>query len=215
MSNPLVSKGVKPLAVSGFTLGTNGLQADGEPSFKDWSTAGAFLRYAEGAVQWWVGDWLNYGERQWGEMYAQAIDSTGFEYQTLRKAKYVAAKIELFRRRNKLSWSHHKEVADLEPDDQDSLLQQAEANDWSTRDLREKVKEFKGNDKDDLFLLTEELSKIKTWLLSRRESWPEHARPRFSALVENVVSQLEGDTVDSRGEGQDGPEAGISRSVAG
>lgn len=32
---------------------------------------------------------------------------------------WVAEKVEMVRRRTNLSWSHHKEVASLEPDDQD------------------------------------------------------------------------------------------------
>jgi hypothetical protein len=26
---------------------------------------------------WWIGDWLNYGERRYGEKYAQGTDSEG------------------------------------------------------------------------------------------------------------------------------------------
>lgn len=41
------------------------------------------MRYIEGAVQWWVGDWLNFGERKYGEKYAQGMDATGYAYQTV------------------------------------------------------------------------------------------------------------------------------------
>ena len=34
-------------------------------------------------VQWWIGDALNFGEQRYGEMYTQAIDETGLDYQTL------------------------------------------------------------------------------------------------------------------------------------
>jgi len=62
-------------------------------------------------MQWWLGDWLNYGERQYGEMYSQAIEEVNLDYGTLRNFKYVSSRIELSRRRDKLSWFHHREVA--------------------------------------------------------------------------------------------------------
>jgi len=47
---------------------------------------------------WWVGDWLNYGEARYGEMYSQAIEITGYASQTLADAKWVASRIEPSRR---------------------------------------------------------------------------------------------------------------------
>lgn len=55
-----------------------------------------------------LGDWLNYGENAYGEMYSQVMDETGFSLQTLTNDKYVASKIEIYRRREILSWSHHE-----------------------------------------------------------------------------------------------------------
>lgn len=110
------------LSIAGFSLSKCGIVPNGNPSFEDWQTLGQWLRFAEGAVHWWIGDWLNYGEQKWGEMYAQAIDATGFDYETLKADKWVSAKIELVRRRTNLSWSHHQEVAAMEPKDQDELL---------------------------------------------------------------------------------------------
>ena len=52
---------------------------------------------------WWIGDWLNEGEQQYGEMYAQALDATELEYGTLRTAKWICGRIELSRRRDNLS----------------------------------------------------------------------------------------------------------------
>lgn len=78
--------------------------------------------------QWWVGDWLNYGERAYGEKYAQAMDVTGLEYDTLSSYRWVAAEIEPCLRKQKLSWSHHKEVAALEPAEQAEWLDRAETD---------------------------------------------------------------------------------------
>ena len=61
-----------------------------------------------------IGDALRYGERRWGETYAQVMDATGMAYQTLANAKWVASRVPVQRRRTELSWSHHAEVASLE-----------------------------------------------------------------------------------------------------
>ena len=38
-------------------------------------------------MHFWIGDWLNYGERKWGEKYKEALEKTGYDYQTLRNDK--------------------------------------------------------------------------------------------------------------------------------
>src|SRR5712672_3384883 len=88
-----------------------GLVPIGEPTFEEWIAFGETIKNVEKGVHFWIGDWLNYGEAKWGEMYEEAAKRTGFEYHTLRKDKHVASRVELFRRRNNLSFSHHEEVA--------------------------------------------------------------------------------------------------------
>jgi hypothetical protein len=73
-------------------------------------------------------------------MYAQAIDASDYEYQTLRKAKYVASRIELFRRRNNLSWTDHAEVAALEAPLADRILELAEEGKFSRAQIRDAVR---------------------------------------------------------------------------
>ncbi len=52
-------------------------------------------------------------ERSYGEMYAQAVDATGYENGTLRTAKWVAGAYELSLRKDNLSFKHHRIVAAL------------------------------------------------------------------------------------------------------
>jgi len=118
--------------------------APGGLSFENWEAIGPMLHAMEGAVHWWIGDWLNHGERKWGETYAQAMDEMEFEYGTLRNDAWVSSQIELSRRRDNLSWSHHQEVAQLKnPDEQDDWLRQAEENAWSRNELRRRIKQYK------------------------------------------------------------------------
>lgn len=113
-------------------------------AFEEWEEIGATLRAAGRAVQWWLGDWLRYGERAYGEKYAQAIDETGYDYQTLADMAYVSGKVEISRRRENLSWSHHREVASLPPEQQDAVLNAAEAMSLNREQVRAKVASVKG-----------------------------------------------------------------------
>lgn len=96
--------------------------------FDEWLSVGEMLKAAEKSVLWWIGDWLNYGERTYGETYAQVVNPKEYSNGTLRNAKWVAGRIELSRRRDSLPWSHHYEVA-VTPNPIDSLL--ASGTRWS------------------------------------------------------------------------------------
>ena len=141
--NELVVKPNHDIEYSSFKLRKNGLEPIGIPSFEEWQEVGEFIRKAEGSVHFWLGDWLNYGEQKWGEMYAQAIDETGYEYDTLRHDKAISERIELGRRRPNLSWSHHQEVAYLDSNEQDKWLALAENEKLTRQELRQNIKEHK------------------------------------------------------------------------
>lgn len=105
-------------------------------TFEEWERTGHTLQQIQGAVNWWVGDWLNEGEKRYGETYAQAIEATGWKYEQLALCKWVASSVEFSIRIENLSWTHHREVAALPPNEQADLLQWAEANDASVADLK-------------------------------------------------------------------------------
>jgi N6-adenosine-specific RNA methylase IME4 len=109
--------------------------------YEDWERVGEYLQATERSTMWWLGDWWAFGEHKYGELATQATDE--YSYQTLRNAGWVARQIEMSRRRDKLSFSHHAEVAALERKDQDSLLDKAEAEGWNRNELRRAVRESK------------------------------------------------------------------------
>ena len=109
----------------------------------EWLEIGSKLRQIEGAVHFWIGDWLNYGEAAWGEMYTQALEETDYQLGTLRNDKWVASQVHPSRRRDELSWAHHYDVADLEPEEQDVLLQDAVDNQWTEREMRRHKRMYK------------------------------------------------------------------------
>lgn len=126
-----------------FQFTRAGMVVDGEPNFDEWSNAGAYLQHAAGAVQWCLGDWLNYGERKWGEMYSQAIEATGLDEQTLMNTKYIAGRFEFSRRRENLAFTHHAEVASIPTAEADAILARAESDGLSTREVRSLARQAK------------------------------------------------------------------------
>lgn len=120
-----------------------GLELPESLTYEQWQGIGSALQSVNRSVMWWVGDWLRYGERRWGEMYSQAIEETGRAERTLQNAKWVAEKFESSRRRELLSWRHHAEVAALPTGEADDLLDMAEREHMSTRELRLEVQKVK------------------------------------------------------------------------
>lgn len=131
----------RALQLGAFTLDRTGLVVSGAPAFDEWERVGAFLQQVEGAVSWWVGDWLNYGETAYGERYTQAVEVTGLSYQTLADYAWVARKVDVSRRKESLAFSLHKEVASLPPADQSAVLEDAEAQGWSVYQTRHAVRQ--------------------------------------------------------------------------
>lgn len=120
-----------------------GLKLDENLTFDEWKGIGLQLQTMQGSIGFWIGDWLNFGEKHYGETYTQAVEATGAEVQTLMNYKWVAKTIETSRRRDNLSFSAHHEIASAPVDKQDELLQEAVTENLSSRDIREKVKEIK------------------------------------------------------------------------
>lgn len=140
MDNAIQVIGEKNITIGKFTLAKTGLVINGDPNYSEWEDCGKFLKQAEKAVQFWIGDWLNYGEKHYGETYTQAIDVTGQEYGTLANEKYVSSHVETSLRSENLSFGHHKEVAPLIPEEQKYWLDKAEEEHLSVADLRHAIK---------------------------------------------------------------------------
>jgi hypothetical protein len=86
--------------------------------------------------QWWLGDWIRYGNERFGERYTRAVKLTGYDIQSLTNMVYVASRFAIYRRRESLSWSHHAALAALDAPSQDYWLERAGADRLSVADLR-------------------------------------------------------------------------------
>jgi hypothetical protein len=141
--NELTLKDNYDIEYQGFKLHSTGLEAIGKPTFEQWEDVGNFLKKSNKCVQFWIGDWLNYGENNFGEKYTQALDELDYTYGGLRNMSYVAEKVDLSRRHDNLSFSHHQDVAMLEPKEQEVLLSMSEDEGMSKSELRSEVKKLK------------------------------------------------------------------------
>lgn len=108
-------------------------------SFEDWERAGRQISSLVNSSTWWLGDWLVYGKEHYTDRYQRGIRSAGLQYQTLRNYAWVSRRFEFDRRRPALSFQHHAEVASLPVDEQETWLDRAEQNKWTTKQLRNAI----------------------------------------------------------------------------
>jgi len=83
------------------------------------------------------------GEKEYGEMYSQALDETEYSYGTLRNIAYVARNIELSRRHDNVDFSKYQEIASLPLKEQDKWIDKLEEKKLSLKQLRTAVKRSK------------------------------------------------------------------------
>ncbi len=117
-----------------------GLQIPVDLSYEDWEKAGEKLARIANTSAWCLGDWIVHGQERFRDRYQYAVQKAGLDYQTLRNYAWVSRKVPQARRRHRLSFQHHAEVASLDAAEQDHWLRQAEANNWSRNNLRTKIR---------------------------------------------------------------------------
>lgn len=118
--------------------------------YGEWQNIGTFLKTANQAVQWWIGDWLNYGEAKYGEKYTQALEQTDYQYHSLADFKWVSSVFEFSVRTENLSWTHHRVVSSLDKPLRDYWIRRAEREELSAHDLRRLVSSNKGKSIDEI-----------------------------------------------------------------
>jgi hypothetical protein len=101
-----------------------------------WIEYGKRIGRAGNGTSWWIGDWLRYGSRKFGEKYALAARVTGYDVQTLMNYAYVAEHVPISDRRPDVSWSHHAELAKLDRQVRAEWLKRAAHDRLSVKDLR-------------------------------------------------------------------------------
>ena len=113
------------------------------------------------SINWMIGDWLAFADGESSKranriyiddsaVYKLAEEVSGLSYQTLRILKLVCSRICLFRRRNKLLFTHHSEIAQAfeDPAVQDDWLDRAEKEEWSVSELRVAIRQARKTEED-------------------------------------------------------------------
>jgi hypothetical protein len=137
MSDELVYIGSIPDAVSVTDVG---LEFRKDLEYDQWLTLMATLQQLTTAFQFAIGDALNYGQKRYGEKYAQAMDATGCAYQSLANWSWVATNVPIYNRIAGLSWTHHRLVAHIGTADQKSILESAKVRGLSVTEFERELK---------------------------------------------------------------------------
>lgn len=129
------------IAIRADWLSPTGLQLPESLPYPTWCDVGKRLAEVSHACQWWIGDWFNHGAERFGEASARAIaDQLGLEARTVWDCAWVSRRVPTSRRREVLSFSHHREVAPLDPTLADQVLDRAASQQWNREQLRSAVR---------------------------------------------------------------------------
>lgn len=143
MTTALRQRQDSQLALPGIVSRT-GMELHPGLSKTEWLEVGRKCALIDRANRWWIGDLLNYGEHEYGDTYAEALDLFELKYSALANYKWVAAVFEASTRVESLEWTHHRNVAALDPESRQYWLQRAEEMKWSERELKVRIKAAKG-----------------------------------------------------------------------
>lgn len=176
--------------------------------YEEWSPAIVKLAQIHDASNFWIGDALNFGEGHYGEMYSQAASETGIREDRLVILKYVSLHVIPASRIKEATWSHHREVASLEPEKQTEWLEKSVKNNWTVRELKEamgkkNLKEPESSNEDTgmclccgesaavvaVCLRCQAMAKVALTDRKRQESKPKKARKKADEIapVEQIV----------------------------
>ncbi len=108
-------------------------------SVQQWAEIGAALYRRGQSMTWWLADWAAFGERKYGKL-KQFCEVNEINHGTMRNLAAVASSVQLSRRRDNLSFSHHVEVAPLKPKEQSKWLAIAVREKLSVSELRKRIR---------------------------------------------------------------------------
>lgn len=138
-SNKLSRIGLGELG-AGVAVRRTSLFLPDDLSLSTWRNIGDVIVSFSDSSAWWIGDWLVFGQSIYGDRYKRAMAETSLDYQTLRNYAWIARRFEPSRRREKLTFQHHVEVAALDPQEQDHWLDLATNFHWSRNELRRQIR---------------------------------------------------------------------------
>lgn len=186
----LLQAGLAEQAVAGRTA----LCLPPDLSIENWSRIGSELVTVSDASAWWIGDWLVFGEERYGDRYRRAMADTSLNYQTLRNYAWVARRFEPSRRREKLTFQHHVEVAARSVEEQDHWLDLAVKLSWSRNQLRRELRNSESAD-DELVRFSQVELQLRVDK-ERMDQWEEAAKQCRASLIDWIAATLDGASRD-------------------
>jgi N6-adenosine-specific RNA methylase IME4 len=136
-----LAKSYSFLDVPGCRFSKVGLEIEPGFAFDHWERLTEKLVEVGSAHQWWIGDVLRYGEREYGELSSQAMkERTGYEPQTIMNFIWVAGRIEISRRRENVPWSLHAELASFDVLEQERWLKRIVKENLTQKELRNAIR---------------------------------------------------------------------------
>lgn len=125
----------------GARTGLTSMELPPDISYEDYEQVLHIVCGVNTATTWWIADALRFGEKAFrDDVYAQAAAYTGLSEHTLETYASVANRVPPERRVAGLRFSHHQEVAPLEPAAQKRWLKAAERNCWTKEELRQEIR---------------------------------------------------------------------------
>lgn len=119
-----------------YQIDSRGCRFVGSVPFEQWEHVGQTLGSLCRGSQWMIGDWLNFGEASYGEKYSQAIEVTGLDVKTITNYAWVARNVPYDERNDRLSFTHHAELAAMSFEERKRWIELSISNEWSVNELR-------------------------------------------------------------------------------
>ena len=112
--------------------------------FEDRREIWGLLKQVKDNLQFWIGDWARFGEKKGyyisSKVYDELEEITGLGHNTIKNIKSIAEAVPSSLRNDELSFSHHIEVAKLQPEKQKEFLDKASNENLSVRELRREIR---------------------------------------------------------------------------
>lgn len=115
---------------------STGWTAPATMTFTQWRQVGATLQTIYKNSPIWIGDWLNEGERRYGETYAEAITITDHSIDSLMQYKWVMGAVPPAHRIDGLTYTHYRHAAKLAGQMQADALAYAKENGLTTAEFK-------------------------------------------------------------------------------
>jgi hypothetical protein len=122
------------------------LELPSDLPYERWERLGRTLKDMEKGVQFWLGDWLLFGETHYPDRYTQATEETGYTHGALRNMAWVAKEFPVSSRDDRLSFSHYRSLARVPPEERADWIERIKDEEMSVGEVNGRLnhKGYKG-----------------------------------------------------------------------